>query len=332
MIGSRAPIDDIMAMILAKNNIPSYQAGMLIPYKLVLATNVADGNTEISVFGDVEMGVQGKTVLKYDRLDLNRIYNKFVDTTKKPTIRVSQPAGTKLKFFSMLDLIKAMLGVEFITVAPWIDVTDFDITVPAKNAKQDFVITINANSLQYLPGKNITLAIVNSGVTIQTATQVRAIEPYVKADKNLVWTGPAYNIETEKRQYSPIILRNRDFTKLMTKPLGDLLRRQDWTDPAWYYTRWYFQDSFVDAINAELERITGKPGTMPKGQIVRSWTERWADTWNHQQTWNSLIRTAAQLNDSHINKATFTHALPININASTAFIDTGLVLPYILFT
>lgn len=332
MIGSRAPIDDIMAMILEKNNIPSYQAGMIIPYKLVLATNVADGNTEISVFGDVEMGVQGKTVLKYDRLDLNRIYNKFVDTTKKPTIRVSQPAGTKLKFFSMLDLIKAMLGVEFITVAPWIDVTDFDITVPAKNAKQDFVITINANSLQYLPGKNITLAIVNSGVTIQTATTVRAIEPYVKADKGLVWTGPTYNIETETRVFSQMALRSKDFTKLVTRPATEILRRVDTNDTAYYYTKWYYTDAFVDLVNGELLRVTGKPGTMPKGQLLRNWSERWADTWTPAQVWNSLIRTSAQLTDNQINKATFTHGLPITITTSTAFIDTALVLPYILFT
>lgn len=332
MVGSTSPIVDIMAMILEKNNVPAYQAGMFIPFKLVLAANVTDGNTEISVFGDVEMGIQGKTVLKYDRLDLKRIYNDFVDTSKKPALRVSHPAGTKLKFFSMLDAIKAMLGVEFLTVAPWIDVTDFDIVVPAKNAKQDFVITINANSLQYLPGKNITLTLVNTGVTIQAAATTRAIEPYVKADKNIVWTGPAYNIETEKRVYSPIVLRSRDFTKLMTKPAVDLVRRVDTSDPARFYTKWYYQDSFVDDINAALERITGKPGTMPKGQVLRSWSERWTDPWTHQQTWDSVIRPANQLLDSHINKATFTHGLPITITASTAFIDTALVLPYILFT
>lgn len=332
MVGSSSPIDDIMAMVVAKNNVPNYQAGMFIPYKLALATNSENGNTEISVFADVELGIQGKVVFTYNRLELDRVYNKFADVTKKPRIKVSYAAGTKIKFFTLLDAIKQMLGVEFITVAPWVDVTDFDITVPAKNAEQDFVITINANSLQYVPGKPATLTLVNTGVTIQAAAPNRNIEPYVKADKGLVWTGPTYNIETETRVFSQMVLRSKDFTKLVTRPATEILRRVDTKDPAYYYTKWYYTDAFVDLVNEELLRITGKPGTMPKGQLLRNWAERWADTWTPQQVWNSLIRTTAQLTDSQINKVTFTHGLPITITASTAFIDTALVLPYILFT
>jgi len=333
LTGSTNPIDDIIAMVATANGKPELKPGMLIPYKLAIASDPTDGNTVISVYGNPDAGIQGAMQLKYDRQELTRIYNEYGDVTRKPAISLSGQPGGKVKFFSLLPQIKAALGVEIITDGSWADAGDFDITIPNKDQYQEFAIVIAANSLQYVPGKNPVLRLLNTGITIGTVAIDRVLEPYLRANRTLVLNGPAYNVDTEQRLIPAIVLRSHDFTNVCLRPLGEILRRHDFYVANRNWTNWYFQDAFVDKVNAALAEITGVPGNMPKGQVLRSWgPDLYYDNFTHEKVWATVAKVATAYSIENVNRNMFTHALTVNIPNAAGFLGTQLYLPYNQFS
>lgn len=333
LTGSSNPIDDIIAMTAAANGKPEIKPGMLIPYKIAIAANSENGNTVVSVYGNPAAGFRGTAQLQYDRRELSRIYNKYGDVTRKPAISLSGQPGGKVKFFSLLPQIKAALGVEIITDGSWADAGDFEITVPNKDKYQEFTIVIAANSLQYVPGKNPVLRLLNTGVSIGTVAIDRVLEPYLRANRTLVLKGSTYNVDTEKRLIPAIVLRSHDFTNLCLRPLGEILRRQDSYGANRNWTNWYFQNAFVDKVNAALAEITGVPGNMPKGQVLRSWgPELYYDSYTHEQVWATVAKVATAYSIENVNRNMFTHALTVNIPNAAGLIGDQFYLPYNQYT
>lgn len=333
LTGSSKPIDDIIAMAAAANGKPEIKPGMLIPYKIAIATNSENGNTVVSVYGNPAAGFRGATQLQYDRRELSRIYNQYGDVQRFPAILLSAQPGTKVKFYTLLPQIKQALGVEIITDGSWPDAADFEITVPNKDQYQEFTIVIAANSLQYMPGKNPILRLRNTGVSIGVSAVNRSIEPYVRADRTLVCSYGSYNVDTETRVLSAAVLRSHDFTSLCLRPLTEMIRRHDYYSANRNWTRWYFQDDFVDKINAALEELTGIPGNMPKGQVLRgTGPDLYYDSYTHAQVWAMLAKPASTVSVELVNRSMFTHALAINVPNAAGLIGDQLYLPYNQYT
>lgn len=183
-------------------------------------------NTEARVVGIGDSGIEGIMSVFYDRASLTKVANNGISPARKPTITVAQAAGAVLPLATILPQINALLGFNLVSTGNWLDLSTFNVTVPARGTKVSFTLQGVASatggfppvSIRTLPGTTLTMELVNRGQAISAAATERGLNPFIKADGNINWGAETISADPTKTKKSLLLkIINVDFSDLINE-------------------------------------------------------------------------------------------------------------------
>lgn len=214
-------------------------------------------NTEARVVGIGDSGIEGIMSVFYDRASLTKVANNGFSPARKPTITVAQAAGTVLPLATILPQINALLGFNLVSTGNWLDLSTFNVTVPARGAKVSFTLQGVASatggfppvSVRTLPGTTLTMELVNRGQAIGSAATERGLNPFIKPDGNINWTAEVMSADPTKVKKSLLLkLINVDFSDIVNE-VAERSNIYQWgLAPDRSHWIWYIRQGLVDGI------------------------------------------------------------------------------------
>lgn len=249
---SANPMEEILDLIRMNNPLlAKVPAAAITPKTITPITG--NKNTRITLFGDGNFGLIGQVELEYDRVDIGKIFNQFVDVNKTPTIRIFGNPGSTTTIVNLLSQVNAALGTSFIMGSVLPDLVDQTITYPNKAAFIDVTITAPAGGLsaRVLPGSTLKVRFSNNGFKISSAVVTRKAASFLNADGTLRNTILTYNPAT-LRSLPMFKLKLLDFTSILNKLPTEIFTSVliGWNTRS-CYNRWLTTTAF-NSINAQL--------------------------------------------------------------------------------
>lgn len=255
------PLDAVWNAIIEKNpGLAKYGKDSFTVLKIFPATG--SRNTEVRMVGNGNVGIEGIMSAFYDRADLGKLNKTF--GARKPTINVALAQGTVLTYASLLPQINALLGYNLTLDGKWPDIQAGSVTVPARGGKVSFTLQSVPSasggfypaSARTLPGTSLSIDLVNRGQTINNGAPNRSINPFVKADGNLNWTGETVSADKTKTLKSLLVkIYNVDFSDLVNEVTERSNIYQWGLAPDRTHWIWYIRQALADGIKKRCQDL-----------------------------------------------------------------------------
>lgn len=255
--------DDPIEMVLAEVLSQHPELAILPPDALTVSKilpHVGERNTEAVIVGLPLSGLKGKLSVFYDRADLNKVYNIYGDKLINPKVYVAADVGSNVVVNDILAQINAALGLKLKTTGSFLDVQSFSFVAAAKNDKTTIALTAKNGtadgsppvSARVLPGKQLKIDIVNRGSHINNKFLNRGLNPFIKADGLLNWSGETVVAATPSRSLL-LSLHALDFSDIFTqKPLDQILTFINFDGSSYI---WKFIPSVCNEIKARCTKL-----------------------------------------------------------------------------
>lgn len=338
---SNDPAAEIIALIMANN--PNVKADSKIAISNI-ATQAVGKNTSATIIGDGGQGFMGKINVSYDRADLGKIFNQFVEVNKTPTVRIFGNPGSTITLVSILDQLNAKLGTKFTMSGNYPDLADQSIVIPTKGAYVDITVVGKytaggfPTSLRVKPGSSLALKISNNGYSITSTVVNKILYPLVKST-GLLNSAQISMSNIAVKRHALFDLKLLDFSLVFLNYLNMFTWSQLATssDVVWYNT--YLSTAVFNAINGKLAEnglpalVNNPPLSTDSNYFQQSGNSYYANSvmvaWaNNNATYltNRIgalnVKTTASIATDPMVNTAFTHVLILS-KAKYGMVDTA---------
>lgn len=169
--------------------------------------------------------VSGHLTIEYAAADLGKYINHFGELTKPPQVFFFGDVGKNYKLSDVIDIVNNVTGLELSMSGQYVDIEDQTFVAPAKGS--NVVLTISPKAIPvggsaYFPmrlisTKKAVISIDNRGSKLSSVMPNRALNPFVDANNELVWSGERQNVDAPTFSYLPGLI-NLDFTDIFGTP------------------------------------------------------------------------------------------------------------------